>query len=130
MEIVLHINKLIGLVIGSGGVANKMIQAVCCYWVVMLKISTGDCVLREASFTFWMRGYFFSLRLLALLFLPPTDCKVSPLLCLMKDPPQALYHFDRPGNLIVGGITSQHFPVSEPLSFDRHAKNHLFSEAM
>ncbi|XP_062993119.1 vomeronasal type-2 receptor 26-like [Elgaria multicarinata webbii] len=70
-------------------------------------------------------GYFLSLQLqllllLLLLLLPQTDCKIYPALCSMNDPLQVKYQYYQPGDLIIGGITSQLFSFAEGVEFKVH----------
>lgn len=77
-----------------------------------------------------MTGFNVSLQLLVLLLLPQTECKLNPTVCVMNDPLQTKFHYYHPGDLIVGGITSQYLSMSERISFEEHPKTKIVDEPM
>ncbi|KAL8176408.1 UNVERIFIED_CONTAM: hypothetical protein K2H54_033502 [Gekko kuhli] len=59
-----------------------------------------------------------------------TECKLNPAICAMNDSLQTRFHYHRPGDLIVGGMTSQYLSVSEHVSFEEHPKTKIVDEPM
>lgn len=86
----------------------------------MIQIAKKDFMLKETRFAFCMKGYFLPLRLLVLLLLPQTDCKMlNPTLCTVKGSLRVKYQFYQPGALTIGGLTSQFFSFSEGAEFTK-----------
>ncbi|XP_054832641.1 vomeronasal type-2 receptor 26-like [Eublepharis macularius] len=73
-------------------------------------------------------GFSLSRQLLVLLLLPQTDCKMNPVVCNVDDPLQMRYQYYQPGDLIIGGITSQFLSISDLISFTEHPKTKLADE--
>lgn len=72
-----------------------------------------------------------SLQLLVLLILPQIECKRNnPALCVMVDLPWTQYQYYQPGNLTIGGLTSQFISVSDCVSFEEHPKANLIHEPL
>ncbi|XP_054850315.1 vomeronasal type-2 receptor 26-like [Eublepharis macularius] len=80
------------------------------------------------GFAFLMTGFNVSLQVLVLLLLPQTECKRSPVICTMNDPLQTQFQYYQPGDLIVGGITSQYLSMSEPVTFEEYPKTKIVDE--
>lgn len=72
---------------------------------------------------------FLSLQLLLLL-LPETEGRPTPALCTMNDFLQTQYQYYQPGDLVLGGMTSQYFSISDRILFDEHPKRKLVDEAV
>ncbi|XP_060110731.1 vomeronasal type-2 receptor 26-like [Heteronotia binoei] len=82
----------------------------------------------EEGFAFLMTAFHVSLQLLVLLLLPQTECKLNPAICFTNDPLQTKFHYYQPGDLIVGGITSQYLSMSEGVSYKKHPKTEIVDE--
>lgn len=61
---------------------------------------------------------------------PRRVCKVPFSKCHSTDPSPFLHKYHEPGDLILGGIISQSFVVSEEISFRRHPFEDFFAEFM
>ncbi|KAL8176410.1 UNVERIFIED_CONTAM: hypothetical protein K2H54_033594 [Gekko kuhli] len=59
-----------------------------------------------------------------------TECKLNPAICAMNDPLQTRFHYYQPGDLIVGGMTSQYLSMSERVSFEEYPKTKIVDEPM
>uniref|UniRef100_A0A670ZIS9 G-protein coupled receptors family 3 profile domain-containing protein n=1 Tax=Pseudonaja textilis TaxID=8673 RepID=A0A670ZIS9_PSETE len=58
--------------------------------------------------------------LVCLLLLPQTDCVISPAVCGIPESLKVHYQYFQPGDVIIGGIISQLFSVSEGIDFRSH----------
>ncbi|XP_054832642.1 vomeronasal type-2 receptor 26-like [Eublepharis macularius] len=76
-----------------------------------------------------MTGLSISLRLLVFLLLPPAKGKRNnPSLCVVNDLLWTPHQFYQPGDLLIGGLTSQFISVSDSVSFEEHPKRNLLHE--
>lgn len=97
----------------------------------MIKTQRKDFISVEDTFAFQMTGFHASIQLLILwLLLPQTVSVAHPALCTMNDTLQASHQYSQPGDLLIGGITSQFFPIYQSVSFEKHPKGNLFNETL
>ncbi|XP_077171523.1 vomeronasal type-2 receptor 26-like [Paroedura picta] len=57
-----------------------------------------------------------------------TEGKLNSALCTTNDPLQTRFHYYQPGDLMVGGVTSQYLSMSEQVSFEEHPKTKIVDE--
>ncbi|XP_077171521.1 vomeronasal type-2 receptor 26-like [Paroedura picta] len=63
-----------------------------------------------------------------LVMLPQTVCKLSIKMCETRNPVPVRHKFYQPGDLIIGGIISQIYMFSDPITFERYPFHKLFDD--
>ncbi|XP_015266905.1 PREDICTED: vomeronasal type-2 receptor 26-like [Gekko japonicus] len=63
-----------------------------------------------------------------LVMLPQTVCKISVIMCSTRNPLPIRHKYYQPGDLIIGGIISQIYMFSDPITFEHYPFHKLFDD--
>lgn len=112
----------------------------CCQWIDIRKLTLDINEIEwDTEFYFGGNRFIFifamiflllCLLMLWLVFLTQSECKMQPILCNTIDALQIPHEYYKPGDFVIGGISSQFISFFKVLSFQEHPRSMFIEDPM